>query len=202
MSGLAELRNASTVLIQNPGIEDAGDSGCMTSLLDPELGIDRAVIVTVALSPSEWERRLARQATGQLPPVDYIDVQTLSGSASASDSADAPTPVATVPSPADLVTLGETIHELLNDAAEDGDRIGLSIHSVLDMLQFVDREFLFKFLHLVGDRLRNVDAIGFYHLDSTVPEQLRVTLAHLCDTIVECDGEKIDISDGYYEPTK
>lgn len=202
MSVPAELRNASTVLVQNPGVEDIDDSACMTSLLDPELGIDRAVIVTVAQSPSEWDRELARQATGPLPPVEYVDVQTLSRSASASDSADAPTPVATVPSPADLVTLGETIHELLNDAAEDGDRIGLSINSVLDMLQFVDREFLFKFLHLVGDRLRSVDAIGFYHLDNTVPEQLRVTLAHLCDTIVEFDGEKIDVANGYYEPTK
>lgn len=198
------LRDASNTLVLAPSIGDAGVEACSNLLLDAADRVDRLTIVTVGQSPRQWHDRLTMGQAGSLPPVSYIDVKTLvrSTSAEVGDGADAPTPVATVSSPADLLTLGTEINTLLSEAAEDGERIALCIHSISEMLQFVDREFLFKFLHAVSARVRSVDGVGFYHLDNEMPDdELRIMFAHLCDTVATFEGEGMNVSAGYYAPT-
>lgn len=197
------LREASNVLVLAPSIGDSGIDACTNLLLDATDRIDRLALVTVGSTPSAWHDRLADRASGPLPPVSYIDVKTLARSADTveASSSDVPAPVATISSPADLLTLGKSVNSLLSDAAEDGERVGLCIHSISEMLQFVDREFLFKFLHAVSARVRSVDGVAFYHLDNQSPEEeLQIMFAHLCETIATFEGEQMDVSAGYYAP--
>jgi hypothetical protein len=196
------LRAASNVLVLAPSVAGGGIDACANLLLDATDRIDRLAIVSVGDPPAAWHSRLTERATGPLPPVSYIDVKTLVRSTASDDGdADVPAPVATVSSPADLLTLGKSINSLLSEAAEDGDRVGLCIHSITEMLQFVDREFLFKFLHAVSARVRSVDGVAFYHLDNEAPDdELRIMFAHLCDTVATFEGEQMDVSAGYYAP--
>jgi len=198
-----DLRDASNVLVLAPSVADAGLDACSNLLVDATDRIDRLVVVTVGTRPSAWHERLTDRSAGPLVPVSYVDVKTLvrSTSAAAGEGADVPAPVATISSPADLLTLGKSINALLSDAADDGDRVALCIHSISEMLQFVDREFLFKFLHAVSARVRSVDGVGFYHLDNEAPdEELRIMFAHLCDTVATFEGEQMNVSAGYYAP--
>ncbi len=198
-----DLRGASNVLVLAPSVADAGIDACTNLLVDATDRVDRLLVVTVGTHPSVWHDRLTERSAGPLAPVSYVDVKTLvrSTSTAASDGTDVPSPVATVSSPADLLTLGKSVNSLLGDAAADGDRVALCIHSISEMLQFVDREFLFKFLHAVSARVRSVDGVAFYHLDNDAPdEELQIMFAHLCDTVATFEGEQMDVSAGYYAP--
>jgi hypothetical protein len=197
------LRAASNVLVLAPGVAGGGIDACTNLLLDATDRVDRLAIVAVGDSPAAWHSRLTDRASGLLPPISYIDVKTLVRSTEAdTGGGDVPVPVATVSSPADLLTLGKSINSLLSDASLDGDRVGLCVHSISEMLQFVDREFLFKFLHAVSARVRSVDGVAFYHLDNEAPdEELQIMFAHLCDTVATFEGEQMDVSAGYYAPT-
>ena len=198
-----DLRDASNVLVLAPNVADAGIDACTDLLLDATDRVDRLVVVAVGTRPSEWHGRLTDGAVGSLAPVRYVDVRTLVRSTSAEEHSgdDVPVPVATISSPADLLTLGRSINSLLSDAADDGDRVALCVHSISEMLQFVDREFLFKFLHAVSARVRSVGGVAFYHLDNDAPdEELRIMFSHLCDTVATFEGEQMEVSAGYYAP--
>lgn len=198
-----DLRDASNVLVLAPSVADAGLDACTNLLVDATERVDRLAIVAVGSQPAAWHDRLADRSAGPLPPISYVDVKTLVRSTAATDAggSDVPVPVATISSPADLLTLGKSINSLLRDAAADGDRVALCIHSLSEMLQFVDREFLFKFLHAVSARVRSVDGVAFYHLDNDAPdEELQIMFAHLCDTVATFEGERMDVSAGYYAP--
>lgn len=198
-----DLAGATNTLVLAPSVDEAGVDACANLLVEAAESVDRLAVVAVGQTPDQWHRRLTDRLDGELPPISYIDVKTLvrSTSTETARDGDVPAPVATVSSPADLVTLGKAINSLLGDAAEDGDRVGLCLYSITEMLQFVDREFLFKFLHAVTARVRSLDGVGLYHLDNEAPdEELQIMFAHLCDTVATFDGEGVSVSAGYYAP--
>ncbi|MCU4718356.1 DUF7504 family protein [Halapricum hydrolyticum] len=197
-----DLDTVSNVLVLAPRLDGAGADACASLLVDGGDALDRLVVVAVGQTPTEWHSRLTQHVTGTLPEIDYIDVKTLTRStATSTETVDAPAPVATISSPADLVSLGTAINDRLSAAAEQGEHVGLCLHSITDMLQFVDRESVFKFLHAVSARVRNVDAVAYYDLDNDAPdEKLETMFAHLCDTVVSVEGGEMSVSAGYYTP--
>lgn len=199
MSGRTDRlgRTPANVLVESSGIDDAGVVACSRLLLEADL--DRLGIVTVERTPSEWERQLDQLALGRVPPVEYVDVETLSRSTSASvEAGDLPSSVTTVSDPADLMALGTAMDDLLRT---DGERVGICLHSISALLQFVDREPLFKFLHLMSERVRRADALGAYYLGTSASgTELRVLFSNLCEGVATFDGETFEFSDGKYAP--
>ncbi|QSG09786.1 DUF7504 family protein [Halapricum desulfuricans] len=160
-----------------------------------EADLDRIGVVTVEHTPAEWDRQL-RQLSRQVPSVEYVDVETFARSTSASPAGDRSSSVTTVADPEDLTALGTAMDALLQG---DDERVGVCLHSISALLQFVEREPLFKFLHLLSERVRRADALGAYHLDSaTSGTELRVLFSNLCESVATFDGEAFDLSAGKY----
>lgn len=194
------LADASNVLVLASRLNDAGADACADLLANSERALDRIVVVAVGQSPRAWQNRLDRHPALSAAAVSYVDVKTLVRSSAAAESEPEPiTPAATVSSPADLGSLGAALNDLLAEAAAAGEQVGLCLHSITDMLQFVDREFLFKFLHTLGERVRQVGGIAYYHLDNGSPDdKLETLFAHLSDAVVSIDGTGMSVSSGHY----
>lgn len=193
------LSEASNVLVLASLINDAGASACSDLLADAVECVDRLVVVTVGHTPGQWQQYVDDRPEMAATPITYVDVKTLVRSTAATDESASITPAATVSSPADLGSLGTALNELMSEAAAEGERVGLCLHSITDMLQFVDREFLFEFLHAVGARVRHAGGVGFYHLDNDSPDdKLETLFSHLCDAVVEVQNDEVSISPGYY----
>jgi len=204
--GEGELDGASTALVLSSGIDSVAVDTCADLLVSgakegPDIGsvdrFDRLVVVTVSESTGAWHTRLEDAAV----PVEYVDVRTLVRSTSAADGdTDTPRPAATVSSPADLGSLGTALVDILSEHSEE--RIGLCLCSLTDMLQFIDREFLFKFLFTFSKRMRSLDGVAFYHADTEMcGEELETLFAHCAEAVLTVTSEGMTVEAGRYGAT-
>lgn len=190
------LTDAGTVLVLASRVEDVGAEACV-DLLANAPALDRLLVVAVGSRPAAWHRRVEARPSLSNAAVEYVDVRTVVRSSSADADADAPDPVATVSSPADLGTLGTVITDRLAAAEDRGERVGLCLHSISDMLEFVDREFLFRFVHAIGARARQSDAVAAYHLDNDAPDdELTALFAQVCDAVVSVEAGELTVTSG------
>ncbi|MUV90819.1 hypothetical protein GJ629_13670 [Halapricum sp. CBA1109] len=188
----SDFEDAAAVLVLSP--RDVGAKACADLLERTPGGLDRLLIVAISDDPAAWETRLDDRPALDGTAVSYVDVRTLRHG-----DDDGPTPVETVRSPADLNALGTAINDVLSDAAAAGERVGLCVYSISEMLAFVDRELVFKLLHTVGARLRREDHVAYFHLDGdTGDEELETLFSHLSDAVVSIDDHGMTVSPGYY----
>jgi hypothetical protein len=184
------LRTASTVLAQTP----ADPESLSGLLVDVPTSPDRVIVVTVGESPAAWTGPLQAHLADR--PVAYVDVRTPNGAAETDDTG--PPPVATVSSPADLGSLGTALTDLLG--AHEDDQVALVLSSLSDMLGYVDRELLFKFVFTLGERVRNTDAVAFYHLDPDAgDEELRTLFAHCSEAVLTETDDGLVVEDGRFD---
>lgn len=194
----ADLDNASNVLVLAPRVDDVGVDTCLDLLADVPKQLDRLLIVTIEQTPAFWKQRLDDDTALADLPVNYINVKTLVRPSN-DDGQDVPSAVTTVSSPADLASLGTAVTKLMSRADDENERVGLCIYSVSDMLEFVDREFLFKFLFTIGGRIRQSDSVALYHLDNEAPDDELITLfSHVSDTVVSLEDDDLTVSPGQY----
>jgi hypothetical protein len=195
------LDDASNVLVLASRVGSVGIDTCLDLLANTAEPLDRLFVVTVGETPTAWQQRLEATPVLAQTPVSYIDVKTLVRSTSADgDTTDLSSPVTTISSPADLGSLGTALTKLMSRADAENERVGLCLYSITDMLEFVDREFLFKFLFTIGARVRQSDAIAFYHLDNDAPDdELRTLFAHSSDTVVTLEDDSLTVSPGQFD---
>ena len=190
----SDFEDAAAVLVLSP--RDVGAEACADLLARTPGGLDRLLIVAISDDPAAWQARLDDRPALDETAVSHVDVRTLRHG---DGDDDGPTPVETVRSPADLNALGTAINDVLSDAAAAGERVGLCVYSISEMLAFVDRELVFKLLHTVGARLRREDHVAYFHLDGdTGDEELETLFSHLSDAVVSIDDNGMTVSPGYY----
>lgn len=96
--------------------------------------------------------------------------------------------VATVPSPGDLTGVGVRISECLSAWAGDGNRLVICIDSLTTMLQYVETETAFRFLHTLLARCSTADATVHAHITPEAHDERTVrTIESLFDAVVERD---------------
>lgn len=190
-AGRDRLRTAATVLALTP----PGPESLSGLLADAPTPPDRLIVVTVGDPPGAWPAALDAQPSLRGVPVAYVDVRT--PTATTDVDGDGPQPVATVPSPADLGSLGTALTELLG--AHD-DRAAVVLSSLSDMLGYVDRELLFKFVFTLGERVRGGDTVAYYHLDpGETDEELRTLFAHCSEAVLTESPDGIVVENGRFE---
>ena len=87
-----------------------------------------------------------------------------------------------VEEPADLTGLGITISERLTDWSPDS---LLIFESLTVLLEYVDLKRVFRFLHVLVNRVKATGAVAHYHLDPGEHDDRTVaTLTSLFDTVV------------------
>ncbi|WP_225336489.1 DUF7504 family protein [Halomicrobium urmianum] len=182
-------------------------------VLDPEFGVDESPIcmdlvtadrsveqamlsVTVTESPGDRVRQWQQHADTTPAAATVLDVDTSMGSAASNPTADEhripceSASVRTVSDPSNLTKLGIEITSALDEltAAEEDRRLVVCFRSLSPLLQYVSREELFKFVHLLADEFARTGAIAHFHMDPTAhDEQTVATFLHLFDGVVERD---------------
>lgn len=99
----------------------------------------------------------------------------------------------TVRDPADASDLGIAISLYLQDWATDDAPTMLGLHSLTAMLDHVDEETTFRFLHVLGRRLGDTGTSSRFYLDPTVVDERTIrTLRPVFDDVVEWEPPTVD----------
>lgn len=108
-------------------------------------------------------------------------------------SADGTDVLTSVRDPDDVSDLGTTISLYLEDWATDETQTVFGLHSLTAMLNHVELETTFRFLHVLTRRLDAIGTSGRFYLDpGSVDERTIETLRPVFDTVIERDGDDDD----------
>lgn len=174
-----------SMLLESPGFGDASTAACaaVVAAADP----DAVVFVSYGTDPSD---RLASVREHGADPDTTLAILVGEGGAPAGDFDG----VETLPTPSDLTGLGIAITEALGEV--DG-RTAVCFDSVTSLLQYVDLETAFEFLHVFVGRCYRGNAIGHLHVDPGAHDDRTVArLASLVDgrVVVDEDGQIASVS--------
>lgn len=96
--------------------------------------------------------------------------------------------VEVVATPEDVTALGIKLSRLLS--ATDGD-LAVCFDAVTAMLQYVDAETAYTFVHAIATQLYAAGARAHFHLDPAAHDRSTVDLfASLCDAVVDVGGDE------------
>ncbi|RXK51282.1 DUF7504 family protein [Halorientalis pallida] len=77
--------------------------------------------------------------------------------------------------PNDLTGLGMELNNALTALSETDNEVYVCFDSVTAMLQFVDTESAYKFLHMLTGQFHKVDAVAHFHLDPTAHDERTIS---------------------------
>lgn len=154
------------------------------------------LVVSYRHGPDEWFRRW-RTEVGSLPSeVGFVDVgeTTRSTAAQSQSGADSPSPAEPLPfvdavaDPADLSRLGVRISQYLESWTGNGRQTVVCVDSLTALLDHVETQRAFRFLHILAGRVESVDGAGYYLLDPTAhDDESLALLREFADSTVEFD---------------
>jgi hypothetical protein len=162
-----------SLLVLAPSFATSGPKTC-SDLLAREEGVESHVLcVTFTRTPEDhlvnWRRH------GNLPErASFVDVDASARSMEAFQRSgeeigqdDVDVTVTQISSPENLTRLGVRVTECLEELTENvGDRqVVVCFDSVTAMLQYVELDQAFRFLHVVTDRFADADAMAHFHVD-------------------------------------
>lgn len=184
----AALGDAGTVLLLAPSLNPVAGDACL-SLMTRDGGRRPVVFVTVDDAAGVIERWAA--AAGTTPPASSLVVEAGEGpGATDADAVPDGVTVTQVAGPGDLTSVGVAVTQNLDAWRESGRRPVCCVESLTTFLQYADLERVFRFLHVLTGKLRNVGADTHVHLDPAAHgEQTVHTLVSLCDAVVEVTDE-------------
>jgi hypothetical protein len=183
--------DATTVLLSGPtGDPHVLDAG-LSLLADPVPGDTHVIWVTMTRSPAAVARTWADEVGDPPGRLEVIAVgETASG------GTDAPFRYSTefVRSPSDLTALGVRLTESTVDPDADAAGPKLWFESLSTLLQYVDVETAFQFLHVLRGRLSGTGTTSYYRIDPTVhdPRTIRTVLS-ICDAHVRVEDGEISV---------
>lgn len=147
-----ELDGAQTVLLSEPSM-GGGRTVCTDLLTDASN--PSVLFVSYTRQPDDCVGQLAGADTG----VGKVGVITVGDTAGGSDRGDVISE--TVSAPSDLTGLGIEIGQFLTE----WDSTVVCFDSLTSMLQYVDFETAYEFLHTVLGQVRSADARAHFHID-------------------------------------
>ena len=189
------LAGANSTLLLNSSF--AGEENC-TELLHPEAAADTNVLwVSFTKSPDQQLRRWREHADGQPAEMGIVSVEDSTRSVAADTGGDGglslpgpDAPIETVSSPNDLTGLGIRITEFLSDWADNDNRTVVCFDSLTALLQYVELDTAYEFLHIITGRMASTDAFAHFHMDPDAHDEQTVEIVTgLMDAVVEVDEE-------------
>jgi hypothetical protein len=197
------VADASSVLV----LDTKHSGGRHCNDLTRMAGGDRPDLLFVALgrTPTEQLRRWRADAAVSPRSLSVLSVGSPSGGnhgeSIAGEGIECPLTVKRVGDPSDLTRVGITVSRLLGEIGDDAGRDGESrddrdsrpvvcVDSLSEMLQYVERGRLFRFLHLLKNRIENAGATGHYHMDPAAHEREVVAVFEsLFDVVVTVEED-------------
>jgi len=179
---------AKNVLVLAPAMSDGKTEACYHLLADsPPAEMDLLRIV-YHRSPErlleEWTEFVG-DAPANTAIINVNDRAT--GEATEYESADGNVEVFTA-NPNDLTGLGMEINNALTALSETDNDVYVCFDSVTALLQFVDVESAYKFLHMFTGQLHTAEAVGHFHMDPNAhDDQVVSRLKTTFDEMVQSD---------------
>lgn len=135
-----------------------------------------------------WSGQVSNHPTN----VGLITVGDFNRSASTQSTNDESAPgqiqTDTVPDPSNLSELGVRINERLSAWEDNENQTVMCFRSLTSLLDHVDLQAVFRFLHILTRRITSSGAVAHYHLDVNAhDEETLATLKPLFDTVIEVD---------------
>jgi hypothetical protein len=160
---MARPEPGTNVLVLAPSLSDEKAGTCQ-ELLDGEPLAELDVLrITYSDAPEELVAEW-RDHHGELPGRMGIIVVGDQPGGHGGDAALPEDVFVTTANPNDITGLGMRLNNYLNDGEPDSQLV-VCFDSITEMLQFAEMQPVFKFLHMFVGQLRDVDAIGHFHLD-------------------------------------
>lgn len=186
-----DLEGVSNVLVLSPSMDERARRSYYEQLLPDDPGSIDVLAIDYRQTPDRWLDEWQRYA-GDRPrrsAIVCVDETTRSAAASTGGLASDPDTATTVENPADLTGLGITVSEYLSSHG-DADTV-VTFDSLTVLLQFVELQRAFRFLHVLANLVSTAGAVGHYHMDPEAhTDQEVATLASLFDAVASYhDGE-------------
>jgi KaiC/GvpD/RAD55 family RecA-like ATPase len=179
------LGAATNTLICAPSMSGhaGGGEGC-TELLHAGDTTPDVLWVTYTRSPSACVEAVRSSSAD----VGALSVIAVGETPTAEDTSRSSVTVDSISTPSDLTGLGITLSQTLSDHED----VVVCFDSLTAMLQYVEVETSYEFLHTVTGQLHAADARAHFHLDPTAHDRQTVdALASLFDAVVHVrDGER------------
>lgn len=188
------LTGANNALLLAPSF--VGDEeGTCAELLHPETADEQnMLLVSYTKSPDAQLRRWRNHTDSRPANLGVVTVEDSTRSVAAANGSDAMgpgqnRPVETVSSPNDLTGLGIRITEFLTQWEDDRQTV-VCFDSLTALLQYVELETAYEFLHIITGRLAAVDAVAHFHMDPGAHDDQTVeSIVSLMDAVVEIDDD-------------
>ena len=191
-----QLGDAATVLLLSPSFSDHEGETCADLLLPEEADGQNALWVSYTKSPDKQVRRFRSRSASAPRNVGIISVDDAARSAAATaGTGGGPDAVGeTITSPNDLTGLGIRITEYLKRWQGNEARTVVCFDSLTALLQYVELETAYQFLHVLSGRFAAVGAFAHFHMDPTAHDDKTVeTIVSLFDAVVELDGDDVTV---------
>jgi len=186
--GAVDLSETPLVLLLAPAVRDRPMDACVRALEGIGDDIDRVTAVTITDSARDWLSIWDQTSMCESTPVTCIDVDGATRSTTTDVVSTARTQVERIRDPTDLEAVGRRVSDALDRADEADDATGIVVHSLTGILQHVDESTAFKFVYTLGEVIRRVDGIVFFHLDPGAHDAETVeTFRIVCDAVVDWD---------------
>lgn len=185
------IGDARNVLLLSPVMNAAARDLHMQLLTMAAPERENVLAVTYRDTPDRWLRSW-QESVGELPArVGVVSVgESMRSADGSSPGGDAGSVSRAVQSPTDLTGLGITVSEYLKEWSGNGNRTVACFDSVTAFLQYRELHTVYRFLHVMTNRLSAVDAVGHYHLDPDAYDEQTVSrLKSLFDASVEITSE-------------
>ena len=186
------LGDATTVLLGAPSMTGGADDTCV-ELLSGAVPAETSVLwVSFTKPPSDclaqWRERHEADP-GQFGVV--VVGETVGGG----DEEINPNAVQRVSNPSDLTGIGIAVGEFISGRDED---IAVCFDSLTALLQYVDLETAYEFLHALIGQLYSAGAVSHFHIDPSAHDRRTVdTLLSLFDAEVELGEDEPTVRTRY-----
>lgn len=182
---VGDLDPGTNLLVSGPAM--SGKRQLVFDLLAPDgVGIDPIVMMTT----DDPTARIRTEFKDRGVALDPGTLRIVDASGAPVDEDDL---VYRVSSPADLTGMGVAFTEVV-DGMGTPDRLRLGFSSISTLLQYVDTERTFSFLHVLSRRASAAGYLGVYSIDPTTHEDRFVNVVtSIFDAVVElreADGDR------------
>jgi hypothetical protein len=178
-----DLDGAASVLLKAPSM--GGDRDHCTTLLTGGVDEPGVLFVTFTRQASACIDQLGDAADG----ASNLGVITVGDASAAIDREDVET--RNVSSASDLTGLGIEIGQILNEWEAP---VTVCFDSLTSMLQYVEFETAYEFLHALTGQLYAADARAHYHIDPAAHDPHHVAgITSLFDAAIDVDGDDLAV---------
>mgnify|MGYP006270225439 CR=1 FL=1 len=184
-----DLDGVSNLLVLAPTMSGDARQSYYEALLPERPSTLDVLAVEYRRSPDQWLDEW-QQYVGDCPQQCTIvsaDETTRSAAASSGGAvAYGPNTTACVENPSDLTGLGITVSEFLSDHGGPGTVV--TFDSLTALLQYVELQRAFRFLHVLANRVKTAESVAHFHMDPAAHDAREVaTLSSLFDAVAEFD---------------